>query len=237
MFRVRPLLVDVSLGADVVGQAPAHPVVAAEEDAWHAHVSAAGRVESRARKVDLVPARNSAEGDVRVAGDQRLAGRRLARPRHPVVAALSLLRVANDLADDTVGGPAGLIRTRMENRLVSGFRRQEGLIQRPFAQPALRNLRQRDHRQPYGKVVPELAPHGHRVERRPRLRLVVQHGELDGQPPFRLGHCRVYAARESFQPVDGLSGERLDLGLGDAVDPNGAGDYVELQPVGPQYLR
>ena len=87
MRRVGLLLIEVALRADVVGDAPGDVLVAADHDARHAGQRDAGDVEAAAVQAHLVPDRDGVIRDVRIAGDERLAGVGAIAGEHPVVAA------------------------------------------------------------------------------------------------------------------------------------------------------
>src|SRR5206468_1669375 len=94
--------------------------VAPDHDAGHSREGDAGNVEAAAGEPDLVPDRDGIIGNVRIVGDERLAGVGAIAIEHPVVAA------AAPVAAGGAGTPVANARGSPTRAIIAGL--QDGLL-------------------------------------------------------------------------------------------------------------
>ena len=227
------LLVDVALGANVVGDAPREGLVPAEDDAWDPDVPGPRDVHLRAGEMHLVPARDRAERDMRVARDHWRAARGLPTGDDPVVAAQSLVGVADHLADGDFAHPHRWVRTLWDDTLVLGLSGKEEVEEGTFAEHSLRQFGNRYDGQAAREIPAELLPDSHGVQRRPLVRLVAEQVELDWQVAAGLFHERVDAVRVCRQTPLRLLWEPCKVRLCRTAEADGVGYRVDLDAARP----
>src|SRR5216683_3063743 len=127
--------------------------------------------------MNFVPDRDRAKRDVRIAGDNRLAGRGSCRGEDPVVAAVSLVSVAARLTRHPLA-LSGAIGTGRQNRFAVLLTLQEGMVKGTVAEDSLHQIGNDDDWKAAREVPAKLARDGQAIDRRPGFRPVIQQVEL-----------------------------------------------------------
>ena len=237
MRRVRALLVEVALRADVVRDAPGDAPVATEDDARRPRISGPRHVEPSADQVGLIPAARRAEGDVRIADHERPAGNAAARADDPVVAAGAVVDPAQRRLHRVRAAARARVLAGMQNRLVDRLGGREGAEQRAIAQGAPGQLGHRNHRKPPREIPAKLAQQRNRIERPPRLRPIVEQVELDRRQVAAVLDERVHAGREGLVARGRLGRQARRFVGRDSVQPDRSHQHVVVERLGAQDFR
>ena len=171
MRRVGALLVEVALGADVVGDAPGDARGAADHDGGHAGVGRSRRRRSCRRGG---PPRTSTRRRRRRCGDRwrPWAARSPRATRRPPSCCCPARPRGQPTtrADRLDAARRRRVAAGRQDALVVRLALEEGVVERPLAEGAAGQLGDRDHREADGQVVAELAEDRQGIERRPRAR-------------------------------------------------------------------
>ncbi len=237
------LLIQVSLRADVVGDAPRHPPIAADEHRRHPHVRAASHIERTAGQMHLVPTRDGLHRDVRIAGHHRPAARAAFAVDHPVVAADRRVRIADRLPNARIflsiagrprrGAPS---RIRLQDALVVRLGREKRAIERIVAQAPPGQLGHGDHRESAGQVPAKFSLDDQAIDGPPRLGTIVEEVELDRQRVDCVVDRRIDAPAEPFEHLLRFSRQFSPFRLGNSRQPDRPRQPILRQPLRSQNL-
>ncbi len=237
MRRVRALLVEVALRADVVGDAPGDAPVATEDDARRPRISGPRHVEPSADQVGLIPAARRAEGDVWIADHERPAGSAAARADHPVVAAGAVVDPAQWRLHGIRAAVGARIFPGMQNRLVDRLGSHKGAVQRAVAQGAPGQLGHGNHRKPPREIPAKLTQQRNRVERPPCLGPIVEQVELDRRQVAAVLDISVHAGREGLVVRRRLGRQARRFVRRDSVQPDRSHQQVVVKRLGTEDFR
>ena len=214
MAGIGLLLIEVPLGADVVGDTPGHPLVAADHHGRNARVSGAGHIEGGAVQMHSIPAGDGGKGDVGIAGQQRLAASGPGSGDHPVVAAFPLVGIAAGGAGRRVcrrlPRQHGIVAS-VQDALFVRFSLEEGSVERGTVEAAFGQFRNDDDREAARQIPLELDLNGQAVGGGPGLGLIAEEIEFDGQSRAAALQAGVDPVRKGLEPLGRLCREAIFL--------------------------
>src|SRR5437867_8884364 len=174
---------------------------------------------------------------MRIAGHERLTGGAALSRDHPVVAAATLVGIADDGAGACALRTAAEILARVNDALLVRLPRQERAVERPVAQRALAELGNGDDGKASGEIPTPVGLDRERVVGRPGPRLVSEQVELDRETAAAFIDDGVDAARESLEELQRLGRQVRLLPLRNPVEPDRAADEVGFQRFRAKNLR